>query len=206
MVGLYSHLADHTELAKLMVRSGVGDLEVAITSGSQEVLNNLHMGFKLERLYDGCRYLAKPGSREGHLNYSLNSRRRLKTACFKASSPTRRSRRSWERSVSSLDVLSWNPTGIRTWNIDCWRKGTCLQGIIRSCSRRRAFANCCITRPPQQAHRESLPHGLATEEGSRDPRAWSGPFLKRPPPNPNRPSLIMPGCESHSWDSEQLGT
>ena len=44
-----------------MVRSGVGDLEVAITSGSQEVLNNLHMGFKLERLYDGCRYLAEAG-------------------------------------------------------------------------------------------------------------------------------------------------
>lgn len=62
------------ELAKLMVRSGVGDLEVAITSGSQEVLNNLHMGFKLERLYDGCRYLAE-ASFKGKviLNYSLNS-------------------------------------------------------------------------------------------------------------------------------------
>ncbi|MGE3155055.1 MAG: radical SAM protein [Nitrospiraceae bacterium] len=62
------------ELAKLMVRSGVGDLEVAITSGSQEVLNNLHMGFKLERLYDGCRYLAEAGFRgKVILNYSLNS-------------------------------------------------------------------------------------------------------------------------------------
>ncbi|MGE0470855.1 MAG: radical SAM protein [Nitrospira sp.] len=63
-----------SELAKLMVRSGVGDLEVAITSGSQEVLNNLHMGFKLERLYDGCRYLAE-ASFKGKviLNYSLNS-------------------------------------------------------------------------------------------------------------------------------------
>ena len=62
------------ELAKLMVRSGVGDLEVAITSGSQEVLNNLHMGFKLERLYDGCRYLAEAGFRgKIILNYSLNS-------------------------------------------------------------------------------------------------------------------------------------
>jgi radical SAM superfamily enzyme YgiQ (UPF0313 family) len=57
-----------------MVRSGVGDLEVAITSGSQEVLNNLHMGFKLERLYDGCRYLAEAGFRgKVILNYSLNS-------------------------------------------------------------------------------------------------------------------------------------
>lgn len=62
------------DLAKLMVRSGVGDLEVAITSGSQEVLNNLHMGFKLERLYDGCRYLADAGFKgKVILNYSLNS-------------------------------------------------------------------------------------------------------------------------------------
>jgi radical SAM superfamily enzyme YgiQ (UPF0313 family) len=62
------------ELAKLMVRSGVGDLEVAITSGSQVVLNNLHMGFKLERLYDGCRYLAEAGFKgKVILNYSLNS-------------------------------------------------------------------------------------------------------------------------------------
>ncbi len=62
------------DLARLMVRSGVGDLEVAITSGSQDVLNNLHMGFKLERLYDGCRYLAEAGFRgKIILNYSLNS-------------------------------------------------------------------------------------------------------------------------------------
>lgn len=62
------------DLAKLMVRSGVGDLEVAITSGSQEILNNLHMGFKLERLYDGCRYLAEAGFKgKIILNYSLNS-------------------------------------------------------------------------------------------------------------------------------------
>ena len=62
------------DLAKLMVRSGVGDLEVAITSGSQEVLNDLHMGFKLERLYDGCRYLAEAGFKgKVILNYSLNS-------------------------------------------------------------------------------------------------------------------------------------
>lgn len=62
------------DLAKLMVRSGVGDLEVAITSGSQEVLNSLHMGFKLERLYDGCRYLAEAGFKgKVILNYSLNS-------------------------------------------------------------------------------------------------------------------------------------
>jgi len=62
------------ELAKLMVRSGVGDLEVAITSGSQAILNDLHMGFKLEKLYDGCRYLAEAGFKgKIILNYSLNS-------------------------------------------------------------------------------------------------------------------------------------
>ena len=62
------------DLARLMVRSGVGDLEVAITSGSQEILNDLHMGFKLEKLYDGCRYLAEAGFKgKVILNYSLNS-------------------------------------------------------------------------------------------------------------------------------------
>lgn len=62
------------EFAKLMVRSGVGDLEVAITSGSQEVLNGMHMGFKLEFLYDGCRYLKEAGFRgKVILNYSLNA-------------------------------------------------------------------------------------------------------------------------------------
>lgn len=61
-------------LAKLMVQSGVGDLEVAVTAGSQKVLNSLHMGFKLEHLYDGCRYLKEAGF-QGRviLNYSLNS-------------------------------------------------------------------------------------------------------------------------------------
>ena len=62
------------DLAKLMVKSGVGDLEIAITSGSQKILNGLHMGFTLERLYDGCRYLAEAGFRgKVILNYSLNA-------------------------------------------------------------------------------------------------------------------------------------
>ncbi len=64
----------NAQLAKLMVHSGVGDLEVAITAGSQKVLNSMHMGFKLEHLYDGCRYLKDAGF-QGRviLNYSLNS-------------------------------------------------------------------------------------------------------------------------------------
>ena len=62
------------QLAGLMVRSGLGDLEVSITSGSQAVVNSLHMGFSLEKLYDGCRYLKEAGFRgKLILNYSLNS-------------------------------------------------------------------------------------------------------------------------------------
>ncbi len=62
------------ELAHLMVRSGVGDLEVAITSGSQAVLNVLKMGFRLYALYQGCRYLKAAGYKgKIILNFSLNS-------------------------------------------------------------------------------------------------------------------------------------
>ena len=62
------------ELADIMVLSGVGDLEVSITSGSQSVLNEMSMGFRLEHLYDGCRYLKKAGySGKVILNYSINA-------------------------------------------------------------------------------------------------------------------------------------
>jgi radical SAM superfamily enzyme YgiQ (UPF0313 family) len=62
------------ELAKLMVQTGVGDLEVAITSGSQDVLNELQMGFRLDNLYEGCRYLKEAGfSGKLILNYSPNA-------------------------------------------------------------------------------------------------------------------------------------
>jgi len=61
-------------LAPLMVRSGVGDLEVSITSGSQKVVNELHMGFSIEKLYEGCHYLKEAGFKgKLILNYSLNS-------------------------------------------------------------------------------------------------------------------------------------
>ncbi|HUJ80123.1 MAG TPA: radical SAM protein [Nitrospiria bacterium] len=62
------------QLAALMVRSGLGDLEVSITSGSQAVINSLHMGFSLDKLYDGCRHLKEAGFKgKLILNYSLNS-------------------------------------------------------------------------------------------------------------------------------------
>ncbi|MFQ5597380.1 MAG: B12-binding domain-containing radical SAM protein [Nitrospiria bacterium] len=62
------------DLARLMVASGLGDTEVAITSGSQAVLNGLKMGFNLEKLYEGCRYLKEAGFKgRVILNYSLNA-------------------------------------------------------------------------------------------------------------------------------------
>ena len=62
------------DLAHLMVRSGVGDLEVAITSGSQTVINGLKMGFRLDSLYQGCGYLKEAGYKgKIILNFSLNS-------------------------------------------------------------------------------------------------------------------------------------
>ena len=62
------------EMASLMVESGMGDLEVAITSGSQEILDSLKMGFRLEGLMEGCRNLKNAGYRgKIILNYSLNA-------------------------------------------------------------------------------------------------------------------------------------
>jgi len=62
------------QLAGLMVRSGLGDTEVSITSGSQRVLDDLKMGFSLEKLYEGCRYLKEAGFKGRIiLNYSLNA-------------------------------------------------------------------------------------------------------------------------------------
>lgn len=62
------------EMAALMVDSGMGDLEVAITSGSQEILDSLKMGFRLEGLLDGCRNLKNAGyGGKIILNYSLNA-------------------------------------------------------------------------------------------------------------------------------------
>ncbi|MDA8060552.1 MAG: radical SAM protein [Nitrospiraceae bacterium] len=62
------------DLASLMVESGMGDLEVSITSGSQEILDSLRMGFKLSTLIEGCRNLQEAGYKGNIiLNYSLNA-------------------------------------------------------------------------------------------------------------------------------------
>lgn len=62
------------DLARLMVASGLEDLEVPITAGDQRVLNNLRMGFHLDDLMRGCRYLKEAGFKgKILLNYSLNA-------------------------------------------------------------------------------------------------------------------------------------
>lgn len=62
------------EMAKLMVESGMGDLEVSVTSGSQEILDSLRMGFRLDQLVEGCRNLRDAGYKGNIiLNYSLNA-------------------------------------------------------------------------------------------------------------------------------------
>jgi radical SAM superfamily enzyme YgiQ (UPF0313 family) len=62
------------ELARLMVRSGLGDLEVSITSGSQREIDALKMGFKIDELMGGLRNLKEAGFKGRLLlNYSLNS-------------------------------------------------------------------------------------------------------------------------------------
>lgn len=61
------------ELADLMVRSGVGDLEVGLASGSQEMVNRMQLGFKVEHLYRGARNLKQAGYQHKLvLNYSPN--------------------------------------------------------------------------------------------------------------------------------------
>ncbi len=60
-------------LADLMVRSGVGDLEVGLASGSQRMVNEMKLGFKLENLYQGAQNLKDAGyQHQLILNYSPN--------------------------------------------------------------------------------------------------------------------------------------
>jgi len=60
-------------LADLMVRSGVGDLEVGLASGSQRMVNEMRLGLKVEHLYRGAANLKKAGYRHKLiLNYSPN--------------------------------------------------------------------------------------------------------------------------------------
>ncbi|MDH5527784.1 MAG: radical SAM protein [Nitrospirota bacterium] len=61
------------KLADLMVRSGVGDLEVGLASGSQRMVNEMQLGFKVENLYRGAQNLKCAGyAHQLILNYSPN--------------------------------------------------------------------------------------------------------------------------------------
>ncbi|MDH4228615.1 MAG: radical SAM protein [Nitrospirota bacterium] len=60
-------------LADLMVRSGVGDLEVGLASGSQRMVNEMQLGFRMDNLYRGAQNLKQAGYRHKLiLNFSPN--------------------------------------------------------------------------------------------------------------------------------------
>ncbi|OGH01512.1 MAG: hypothetical protein A2600_12035 [Candidatus Lambdaproteobacteria bacterium RIFOXYD1_FULL_56_27] len=62
------------KIARAMVQSGLEDLEVSINSGSQQIVDQLKAGFKMEALYQGCRNLAEAGYKGNIiLNFSLNA-------------------------------------------------------------------------------------------------------------------------------------
>ncbi|MXY62979.1 MAG: radical SAM protein, partial [Synechococcus sp. SB0665_bin_28] len=61
------------ELAQLMVESGMSYFEIGITSGSQELIRKMRMGYNLRVVLDNCRLLAQAGFQEKiSVNYSFN--------------------------------------------------------------------------------------------------------------------------------------
>jgi radical SAM superfamily enzyme YgiQ (UPF0313 family) len=61
-------------LASLMVRSGLTDLEVSLSSGAQQVLDELKLDFTVEQVIGGCETLAAAGYKGKVLvNVSLNA-------------------------------------------------------------------------------------------------------------------------------------
>ena len=61
------------ELAELMVATGMDYFEIGITSGSQELVRKMRMGYNLRTVLDNCRLLAQAGFREHvSVNYSFN--------------------------------------------------------------------------------------------------------------------------------------
>jgi hypothetical protein len=62
------------ELAALMVRSGLDELEVSLNSGSQHVIDELRLGFTVDQVLEGCRKLSSAGYHGRVLvNLSLNA-------------------------------------------------------------------------------------------------------------------------------------
>ncbi len=166
----------HANLAKLMVQSGVGDLEVAITAGSQKVLNSLHMGFKLEHLYDGCRYLKEAGFKgRVILNYSLNSPEETEETLLQSIESYKivasilgedrvfplmfflgvQPNTDLEERLLSEGYLSagYNPLSLTPWNIK--------KLLYNPAPLNKLIAKACLT-------------AWDKKHGSRDPRKWSG--------------------------------
>ena len=164
------------DLAKLMVRSGVGDLEVAITAGSQQVLNSLHMGFKLEHLYDGCRYLQEAGfAGRVILNYSLNSPEETEETLLQSIESYKtvasilgedrvfplmfflgvQPNTDLEQRLLSDGYLSagYNPLSLTPWNIK--------KMLYNPAPLNKLIAKACLA-------------AWNRKHGSRDPRPWSG--------------------------------
>lgn len=164
------------DFAKLMVKSGVGDLEVAITAGSQKVLNGMHMGFKLEHLYDGCRHLKNAGFKgRVILNYSLNSPDETEETLLQSIESYKivasilgedrvfplmfflgvQPNTDLEQRLLSEGYLSagYNPLSLTPWNIK--------KLLYNPAPLNKLIAKACLT-------------AWDRKHGSRDPRKWTG--------------------------------
>ncbi|MEO1131846.1 MAG: photosystem II high light acclimation radical SAM protein, partial [Cyanobacteria bacterium J06639_1] len=61
------------ELADLMVKTGMNYFEIGITSGSQELVRKMRMGYNLRTVLESCRYLKAAGYDDiVSVNYSFN--------------------------------------------------------------------------------------------------------------------------------------
>ena len=61
------------ELADLMVKTGMSYFEIGITSGSQELVRKMRMGYNLRTVLKNCELLAKAGFKDHvSVNYSFN--------------------------------------------------------------------------------------------------------------------------------------
>ena len=166
----------NANMAKLMVQSGVGDLEVAVTAGSQKVLNSLHMGFKLEHLYDGCRHLQEAGFKgRVILNYSLNSPDETEETLLQSIESYKmvasilgeervfplmfflgiQPNTDLEERLLSEGYLSngYNPLSLTPWNIK--------KMLYNPAPLNKIIAKACLT-------------AWGRKHGSKDPRPWSG--------------------------------
>ncbi len=61
------------ELAELMVETGMSYFEIGITSGSQELVRKMRMGYNLRTVLQNCRLLSQAGFKDHvSVNYSFN--------------------------------------------------------------------------------------------------------------------------------------